>query len=76
MSKSKAVCPKCKSKDLTLVEVWNGATISWEQIDGDFHRDEGNLEPGDAARVEGSCKKCNHRWTLRGILQIDEVIVE
>jgi hypothetical protein len=71
---SKVKCPKCKSKDLTLVEIWEGHAIHWQQTDGKFDRDEGILEPGDAYKVEGCCKSCKHRWTIRKALQIDDII--
>jgi len=71
---SKVRCPKCKSKDLRLIEVWEGHTIQWEQVDGKFDRNAGSLEPGDAYKVEGKCKKCSHQWTIRKTLQIDDVV--
>ena len=71
--KSKAKCPKCKNtKELTLIEVWKGHTISWEVEDGKFDRNDGALEHGDAYKVEGKCK-CGHQWTIRGALQISDV---
>lgn len=74
MQKSKLKCPKCKSINLTLVEVWHGHEIVWEQLNGEFDRNEGILEPGDPYKVEASCHKCLHHWTARGILQIDDII--
>jgi hypothetical protein len=71
---SRVKCPKCSSKDLFLVEVWEGHAIHWEQIDGKFDRNDGVLEPGDAYKVESVCKKCNHRWRIRNTLQIDDII--
>lgn len=71
---SKAVCPKCKSKDLILEEYWVGHFIQWEQLNGRFDRKDGSLEPGDPNHVNGKCKKCLHTWRFRGIHQIDELI--
>lgn len=72
--KTTVKCPKCKSIDLELVEVWNGATVSWQQTNGQIDRAYGNLEPGDPCKVEGRCKKCQHEWTVRGASQISDVI--
>jgi hypothetical protein len=72
--KSKVKCPKCKNKkELTLIEVWEGHTISWEVEDGKFDRNDGSLEPGDAYKVQGKCNDCGHIWTIRKALQIDDV---
>lgn len=72
--KSKAICPKCKSNDLFLIETWIGHFISWEQIGGKFDRSDGAMEPGAPFKVYGRCKKCKRRWTVRGALQIDDII--
>ena len=72
---SKVKCPKCGNKsDFTLVEVWTDHTISWEVIDGKFDRNDGNLEMGDAYKVQSTCSKCGHAWTNRGAQQIDDVV--
>ena len=71
---SKVKCPKCKSgDDLVLVECWKGHEITWEQINGKFDYNDGNLNPGDAYKVEAECK-CGHYWTIRKALQIGDVI--
>lgn len=75
MSKSKAVCPSCKSNNLTLIELWKDHSVSWEQIDGVFDRQDGALEPGDPYRVEGECSDCGHSWMFRKITQIDGLII-
>lgn len=74
MVKTTVKCPKCKSNSLTVVEVWNGATITWEQSNGQIDRAYGNLEPGDPCKVEARCKKCEHKWTVRAATQISDVI--
>jgi RNA polymerase subunit RPABC4/transcription elongation factor Spt4 len=76
MEKSKVKCPKCKSNDLLLTEVWYGSTITWEQFKGEFDKKNGILEPGDAAKVQACCYKCDHRWTVRGVKQITEIIID
>ena len=71
--KTKAKCPKCGSTDLQITEVWEGHTITWEQIDGKMDRNEGNMEVGDPYKVQGLCN-CGHRWTLRNAFQIDDIL--
>lgn len=73
---SKAKCPKCNSNDLVLTELWKDHSITWEQENGKFDRNDGELEMGDAYKVQAKCSKCNHAWTLRGVLQIDEIITK
>lgn len=73
--KSKAKCPKCKSDTLKLNELWKDHCITWEQENGEFDRQDGYLEPGDAYKVFGECRKCGHIWTIRGALQIDDVTI-
>lgn len=61
-------CPKCKSKEVTLVELWEGHSIVW--IPGSLMGD-GLLQPGEPYRVEGNCIACNHAWKIRGVIQIN-----
>ena len=72
---SKCVCPKCKSNTLMLIELWRNHSIVWEQINGQFDRHEGSLEPGDAYKLEAKCKECGHQWTIRRALQISDIII-
>jgi hypothetical protein len=71
---SKVKCPKCKGNTLELIEVWKGSTIVWQQQNGTFDRQDGNLEPGDAHKVEARCNNCAYQWTVRKALQISDVI--
>lgn len=71
---SKAKCPKCKSNNLCLIELWKNHGISWIQKNGKFDIKDGALEPGDAYKVIGCCNNCYHRWTLKGCLQITDII--
>jgi ssDNA-binding Zn-finger/Zn-ribbon topoisomerase 1 len=71
---TKAKCPKCKSTDLNLVEVWEDSAIHWQQIDGKIERDNGSLEPGNAFKVQATCMKCKHWWTIKGAQQIDDIV--
>lgn len=74
--KSKVKCRRCKSNEhIILIELWKNATIEWEQINGEFDIKDGSLNPGDPYKVEAICKKCNYAWTLKGINQINHVII-
>lgn len=73
--KSTAKCPKCKSRNLSLIELWRGHTIQWEQVNGEFDRDDGILEPGDPYKLEAKCKECGHKWTISKATQIDYVTI-
>jgi len=66
-------CPKCKSTNLWLSEVWKNHGIQWEQVNGKIEKSDGNLEPGDPFKVCAECSNCKHRWTIRGASQIDDV---
>jgi len=74
--KSKAVCPKCKSNNLMLEEIWKDSSITWEQINGIFDRNDGSLEHGYAYKVEAKCKACAHIWTFKKASQIDDIVIE
>lgn len=69
---TKVKCPKCKSVDLYLIEVWKGHTIEFNQ-EGKMLDRNGNVNPGDPYKVDGHCKKCNHRWTIRNAIQISDI---
>jgi predicted nucleic-acid-binding Zn-ribbon protein len=71
---TKVKCPKCKSANINLIEVWSGATITWEVADGKFDRNYGNLESGDPYKVEAKCSNCGHQWRVRGAIQITDII--
>jgi phage FluMu protein Com len=67
-------CPKCKSANLSLLELWKDHSITWEQLDGKINLNEGCLEPGYAYKVQGKCYKCKHAWTVRTANQITSVL--
>jgi len=73
---SKARCPKCKSKNLTLTEVAETKLI-WNQVNGYIDRNDGIQESGNIIGIYGQCDeiKCNHRWKLRS-LQITDLTGE
>ena len=60
-------CPKCKSQNVQLIEIWT-ATISWSPEEPYFNQ--GNLHPGDPIRVEGHCLNCGHEWRIRNVVQV------
>ena len=60
-------CPKCKSQNVELIEIWDAA-ISWLPDNPYFNN--GDLNPGDPIRVEGHCLDCEHKWRIRGIVQV------
>lgn len=63
-------CPKCGSRNLYLTEegVW---TSCYQVDDGQLDR-EGFFEPGEIYKVRGQCRHCQHRWTVRGAVQITD----
>lgn len=73
--KSKLRCRKCKSINLRLVEVWTDHTIVWHQVNGQFDRNDGNLDMGNPAWVEAHCD-CGHTWKPKNCNQIDYVVKE
>ena len=60
-------CPKCRTKNVELIEIWDAA-IKWSPSDPYFN--EGALEPGEAKHVEGKCLNCEHTWRMRGVIQV------
>lgn len=67
MKKNYPKCPKCRSQNVELIEIWD-ATISW--IPNDPYFNDGNLNPGDPQKVEARCLNCNHTWRIRKITQV------
>jgi len=67
MNKNYPHCPKCKSQEVELIEIWS-AFIAWHPADPYYN--EGMLEPGDSQKVEGHCLLCDYHWTLRSVIQV------
>lgn len=67
----RCICPKCKSSDLILTELWINHSIQWH-LNGET-LGKGNAEPGDPYKVKAFCNECNHEWRLRGVTQISDV---
>jgi hypothetical protein len=61
MQSSKIQCPKCKCRNLMLIEVWRNHTIEWQQIDGRFDRDDGVLEHGENSQYDPKRHADNRR---------------
>lgn len=75
LQKTKACCPKCKSKDLLLTESCH-ASITWTQKDGMVDLEKGTKEYGEAFSIKAVCLKCEHGWFLRNARQISDIISE
>lgn len=65
-------CPKCKSPPIFFTEVWKNSTIQFEVTDGKIE-EVGYKEPGEPYCVEATCS-CGHRWRLRGVTQITDLV--
>ena len=76
ISKTKVKCPRCKSSDLCITELWKGHSIKWVQVNGEIERKNGNIDPGDPYKIFCECSNCSHVWTVRGASQITDVIKE
>jgi hypothetical protein len=66
-------CPKCKSKDLEVVELWEGHGIVFEQNAKGLVSPVGDLHPGDPYKVEARCLRCKHKWAIRKATQISNI---
>lgn len=73
MEKSKVKC-KCGSADITLVEIWRNFGIEFDQKAGIFDRNNTVQMEGEPHKVEATCVRCGKAWTVRGALQIDDII--
>lgn len=69
---NRCVCPKCKSTDLILTEVWENHSYHFFYKNGDIVG-KGVLEPGDPYKVKALCNDCYHKWCLDGVTQISEI---
>lgn len=72
---SKVKCPKCKSIDAIITELWRDSAIQWEQRDGKFDMKDGTILPeGEPYMIQAQCYKCKHMWTIRKAIQINDII--
>lgn len=74
LKKTKASCPKCKSKNLIIIET-SEAFQEWTQEDGVIDKDEGIMTHGFVIRVNGKCDECGHKWKFK-CWQIDDLIID
>lgn len=66
-------CPRCGFEVSSLVELWEGHSISFD-VDGGKISEQGNMEPGYPVCVSATCSnpKCAHNWTVRKATQISD----
>jgi len=69
---SRIICPKCKSNNLTLIEISTG--------EAEYTQENGLLNKGTSVETVGflgvyaKCDKCNHSWRLRNVNQIIDIL--
>lgn len=71
---TKRKCPKCRSQEICLIELWKDHAIYFQVEDGQVDLENGSLEPGNPYKVEAECKSCKHRWTIKGVSQIHDAV--
>ena len=71
--KTKAKCPKCKSKSLNITEHCIH-TQTWNQENGYLNHNDGIMNPGDVVGCYGECDECGHQWKFKN-LQIIELYI-
>jgi hypothetical protein len=65
-------CPKCRSRDITLLEEWSTMLPFHACRDGSLRRVWSIPEHEPTGRIEGACRICGHEWRLRGVRQVSE----
>ncbi len=73
MTNAMKTCPKCKSVNLLLHELWKGAALVFYQSKSGIIADGLPEDVGNPYKVEAECRHCGHGWTLRGITQITDI---
>lgn len=68
-------CPKCKSRDLEIVETTEGL-LCFRVVNGLLNRGAGMVESGGIVGLNANCLKCRHHWKPRKAHQIDDVASE
>ena len=66
-------CPRCKSEEIELIEIWNGSSISFMLEGMMVDLNDGYKAYGYPVRVEAKCTDCEHQWKLRNITQITDL---
>lgn len=70
--KTKAKCIKCRGNNLTLTEIWDGASISFNVVDGKREVN-GCSENGECVSLRADCWNCNHSWYFRKIINAEDL---
>jgi hypothetical protein len=68
-------CPKCRSKKIEIREHWTYFLTWTPDAEGKYEK-EGWSESGEPFKVTAECLDCHHRWTLRGVTQIQDYFME
>jgi hypothetical protein len=68
--RKKIKCPKCGGAPVEYVELWQGASITFDAKT--FESFSGG-DYGDPYCVQATCGCCGHIWRLHGITQITEI---
>lgn len=72
----KTVCPKCADNNLALSETWDGNGIYFTVEDGLMPHSADDHYQGGSTRVDSLCNGCGHRWKLRGVTSIYDIVDE
>lgn len=68
------VCPKCKSINYQIVELWKGHALIWSPLLSRSY-DDTLMDVGDPYKVYGECLDCGYTWTFRGITRVSEELI-
>ncbi len=60
-----AKCPKCRSTNLSLIEIRDDERLIWSVKKGEFDKSAYTKLFAKPVRVEGRCAHCDWEWTLR-----------
>lgn len=63
-------CPACKGLKVRLVE------LATTELVHPWNDDEGFQEPGGITKVMFVCELCKHSHTMRGIIQVDDDLLD
>lgn len=75
--KCSASCPKCRSNNLWLSEVWHDNGIYFQIKDGVFPDEASDHFQGAPVYVTAMCSDCKHEWRIRkGVTSIWDLVVD
>lgn len=76
MKKILIKCPKCRSKSITLVELYECGVYVYAP-DGILKEPHiMNLEPGDIIGLNAKCMECGHIWKVRKASQWPDLFID